>query len=88
MSTQNLESLKSLAALMDLISNPGKYQAIIDAASKATAEYYKAAGLLHSVEEVKAYKAKLDGDYALVNVEFNKDVAALAAVNKFFGLER
>src|SRR3990167_5031760 len=77
MSIQNLEALKALGSLMDLITNPKKYQEIIDEAKKVTAEFYASAGVLHSVKEVKAYKAQLDVEYARRDQEIKSAFASL-----------
>jgi len=58
MTIQNLDALKSLAALMDLITNPAKYQALIDGAKKAAEEHRKAAGQLQTARDVQEYRAQ------------------------------
>ena len=77
MSIQNLDSLKSLAALMDLITNPAKYQAIIDGANKVVDDYRKAAGHLVTVRDVQEYKSKVEADVARREVAIDKAKEAI-----------
>ena len=60
MSMQNLEALKSLSALMDLIQNPAKYQGMIDGAKQVVEEIKQSAGHLQTVRDVQKHQAELE----------------------------
>lgn len=77
MDIRNLEQVKSFAAFLDVLTNPEQYRKLIEDAGKVVEEIKTVSGVYSNLEEVRAWKRKLDVQYQDADKELEKAYADL-----------